>query len=304
MALTPNASPIADAVLSLLRWVPQNAVSRWVGRLARIEAPSAMQGWINEVVAYLLDIDRQEAARRVRAYESVDALFTRELEAGARPVASGDGSLVSPVDGTLGEHGQFEQGDLIQAKGIHYDAVDLLDSGRAAEAYDDGWFATQYLSPSEYHRIHAPVSGKIRKVSYVPGHLFPVAPFAVERVARLFAINERLVTFIDSPEFGEVAVVQVGAFCVGQIETTFDAPVMSEFETNGRRRRRQVRRFDEPVEVTAGECIGVFHLGSTVIVMSPRPHVRTHRAHQQGEMVQMGERLAGRLSVDRRSVGE
>lgn len=297
MPMTPNESPIADVVVWLLRWCPQNLVSRYVGWLARIEWPSPIQSVINEVTAWLLEIDRSEAARPIRSYASIDELFTRGLKGGARPIADGEGTMVSPVDGTLGEHGRYEQGELIQAKGRRYDVVELLDAGRAAEAYADGWFATQYLSPSEYHRIHAPVSGRIRKVSYIPGQLFPVAPFAVERVARLFAVNERLVTFIESPEFGEVAVVQVGAFCVGQIETTFDAPVMADFQTNPRRRRRQIRRLDEPVDVEAGDCIGTFHLGSTVIVMSPQDNVRTLDGHRRGDMIRMGERLAGRLSA-------
>lgn len=267
-----------------------------MGRLSRVEAPAPLQSIINKIAAALLDIDRNEAARDVSDYSSVDALFTRELRDGARPVDSGDGTLVSPVDGTLGTHGQYDDGTLIQAKGKRYSAVDLLDSGRAGVDYDDGWFATQYLSPSEYHRIHAPVSGTIRKISYIPGQLFPVAPFAVDRVTDLFAINERLITYIESPTFGEVAVVQVGAFCVGQIETTFNAPVVDGFRTNPPRRRRQVRRLDNPVDITAGECIGIFHLGSTVITLSPRPMVRTFHDHTQGDMVQMGERLAGRLA--------
>jgi phosphatidylserine decarboxylase len=279
-----------DAIaLKGLKLLPKNLVSRAMGAFSEIRWPGPIQVLVNRVAARLLDVDRAEARRDIDAYPSLDALFTRRLRDDVRPIeASGPQHVVSPVDGRLAQFGAIEDGTLVQAKGRQYGLSELVDDGGLAERFAGGTYATLYLSPSDYHRIHAPIDGRVTSVHHIPGHLFPVNPFAVERVDRLFAINERLISVMES-ESGPVGVVKVGATCVGRIGLTPEE--LPPVQTNQPRQSRRRWDIEEPVELAAGEELGVFHLGSTVILLFGRDDFRFEESLQQGDAVRFGERL-------------
>ncbi len=278
---------VDDLVIRFLELVPKNLVSRGFGAVSEVSLPGPMQSVVNETFAAAAGIDVEEAEKPPTRYESLNSFFTRRLESDAREVAATEvGEAVCPVDGTLSKYGEVEEGTLIQAKGREYSVLELLDSGRHAVPFEQGSYATFYLSPRDYHRIHSPASGEITEVSYVPGTLFPVFPMAVENVDQLFCINERLISLIDAGEFGQVAVVMVGATCVGRISLTFH-----KYRTNQSYRRRRVDRLDQPIDVDHGEELGVFNLGSTVVVLFSDPDFRFDRSLSEGTSVEMGRRL-------------
>lgn len=249
--------------LQALKLLPKNLVSRAFGALSDVEFPTPMQATVNRVFADFAGVDLGESEQEPDAYASLNAFFTRRLRSGTRPVHTQDSEeLVSPVDGVLGQFGPIVDSTLIQAKGREYRLVDLVDSGRERQRFEGGHFATLYLSPRDYHRIHSPTSGAVSTVSYIPGHLFPVNPFAVRNIDELFAVNERLISYLENPNLGRVGVVKVGATCVGRIGVSFH-----DLQTNHQFRRRRDIELEEPVEVRHGEELGIFNLGSTVIVL-------------------------------------
>ena len=278
---------VDDLVIQFLERVPKNLASRGFGAVSEIPLPQPLQGAVNEAFAAAAGIDRGESEREPHEYRTLNDFFTRRLRSDAREIeAERQTTAVSPVDGTFSAHGRIEDGTLIQAKGREYSVLELLDSGAHAEHFQSGVYATLYLSPRDYHRIHSPVSAAITEVSYVPGELFPVFPMAVENVDRLFAINERLISMLDVGEHGHLAVVKVGATCVGRISLTFH-----DWQTNMSYRRRRVEQLEEPVEVSAGDEIGVFNLGSTVVLLFSEPGFSLDGGLGEGEPVRMGQRL-------------
>jgi phosphatidylserine decarboxylase len=273
--------------LKALELLPKNTVSRAFGEVAEIELPGPMQGVVNRVFAQFAGVDVDESEHPPEDYESLNAFFTRQLKRGARDIeASEPGDVVSPVDGRLDQFGRIDRETLIQAKGIEYRLVDLVDSGREAHRFDGGHFVTLYLSPRDYHRIHSPASGEVAHMSYIPGTLFPVNSFSAQRVDRLFTINERLITYIDNETLGRVGVVKVGATCVGRIGVTYE-----DIRTNSSFRRRRELDLAEPVEVGHGDELGVFNLGSTVIVLIESSTFRFDDGLETGQPIKLGRRL-------------
>ncbi len=250
-------------------------------------------------VARVLGMDLSEAQDPVTSYRSLDELFVRQLRLGARTWPERHEVPGSPVDGVVGAFGRVQAGELLQAKGRRYTVAELLDDAEQALRFDTGSYITLYLAPRHYHRIHAPVSGRIEWARHIPGRLLPVNRLAVERVGRLFPRNERLVAVVEpragrDPEdtavgetdagaaadtggewsvehpgggTGAVAVVAVGAFNVGQITADFD----SALATNRRRARPATTVYDPPVAVDRGDALMAFHLGSTVVLLFERP---------------------------------
>jgi phosphatidylserine decarboxylase len=273
--------------LRALKLLPKNTVSRAFGEVAEVKLPSPMQGVVNRAFAQFAGVDLAESERPPEDYESLNAFFTRHLKRGAREMdASGEGDVVSPVDGRLDQYGRIDRETLFQAKGKEYRLVDLVDSGREAHRFDGGHYATLYLSPRDYHRIHAPTNGHVSHMSYIPGTLFPVNSFSVRRVDELFTINERLITYIDNDTLGRIAVVKVGATCVGRIGVTYE-----DIETNASFRRRREMDLAEPVSVEHGDELGVFNLGSTVIVLIESSTFRFVDELQTGRPIKLGRVL-------------
>lgn len=273
--------------LQALKLLPKNLVSRAFGSVSEVELPPPVQTTVNRVFADMAGIDLTESEQEPDAYPSLNKFFTRKLRSGARPVETDDpAAAISPVDGVLSNFGPIVDDTLIQAKGREYHLVDLVDSGRERHVFDGGHYATIYLSPRDYHRIHAPTSGSVSHISYIPGHLFPVNPFAVRNIDELFAVNERLISYIDNPKMGRVGVVKVGATCVGRIGVSFH-----DIETNHRFRRRRELDLAEPIDVDHGDELGMFNLGSTVIVLIEHPDFVFDEQLAQGQHLKMGQRL-------------
>lgn len=275
-----------QAKMTALRLLPKNSISRAVGALSELELPQPLRGPINSSFAQLAGIDLGESESAPDAYASVNAFFTRRLREGARDIeANKAGDLVSPSDGRLSTFGRIEAETLVQAKGKNYRLVDLVDSGRDAERFVGGHFATVYLSPRDYHRVHSPASGVVSKVSYIPGQLFPVNPLAVRNVSELFAVNERLISYVEEPALGVVGVVMVGATCVGKMSLAFHG-----LKTNGRFRRREDIEIGG-TQLEAGDELGMFNLGSTVVLLIGSQNFEFRSDLTEGMTLRMGELL-------------
>lgn len=269
---TPELPPLHwRAALRLLGRLPQGALSRGFGRMADVPIPPALRRAVLGAFARAVGADVAEAEQPLEAYPTLNRFFTRKLKPGARTWPDDPSVVGSPVDGAVGQVGTVREGRLIQAKGRPYDVAALLEDADARSRYEGGVFVTLYLSPKDYHRIHAPVAGEIRAARHVPGQLLPVNAPSVAHMPELFARNERLMCHIDGA-MGRVAVVAVGAYNVGRISAAFDPawnapPGESAWVTNRRGLQSAARSYDPPVAVRQGDEIMTFHLGSTVVLV-------------------------------------
>ncbi len=285
-------------VLAGLARVPQGALSRVAGRLADLPVPRPLRRTVLGLFVRATGIDMDEAERSLVDYRTLNALFVRHLRPGLRTWPSDPEAAGCPVDGTSGQLGRVEHGRLIQAKGRSYSAADLLADPEAAQRFAGGSFLTLYLSPRDYHRIHSPCAGAVVAARHVPGSLLPVNPPAVAEIADLFARNERLISFVDGP-LGLVAVVAVGAYNVGRISAAFDPEWAGGRPggavTNRRGKEVELRAYDPPVPLAAGDEIMAFHLGSSVILLF-EPGVELEPGLAPGRPVRLGDPVA-RLSA-------
>ncbi len=284
------------AAIDVLRWTPKGALSHTIGWLARRELPRGLRASVYSQFARCTGIDLASpelAGSSLDDFPRFDDFFTRALPAGSRPIASGDDVVVSPCDGVLSEMGIAEGGRMLQCKGRDYTASGLLADSTEARAFEGGAFATLYLAPRNYHRVHAPTGDAVVGYRHIPGALFPVNPISVRHVAGLFSINERLVTYLEGP-LGRVAVVMVAATGVGHITVSYDA-----IETHRKPRppRNFAQRYARPRPLAKGAELGMFHLGSTVILLF-QPGRVTLAGLERGSIVQVGQPL-GRRSAGR-----
>ena len=223
------------------------------------------------------------------AFAHFNDFFTRALKDGARPLDSSPGAVLCPADGAVSQLGKIEQGRIFQAKGHSFSAIELLggDTERAA-AFMGGEFATIYLSPKDYHRVHMPLAGTLKEMVYVPGRLFSVNQTTAENVPELFARNERVVCLFDT-ERGPMAVVLVGAMIVASIETVWAGLVTPP------KRMLKTFSYDEaaraPIVLDKGAELGRFKLGSTAIVLFGPEQVKWAEELAANSPVQMGQRL-------------
>ena len=266
--------------------LPHHFISRLVFRLTRVQCPRLVPDAIR-LFSKVFKVNLEEAVNPDPAsYTTFNQFFTRPLKPELRPWAMAETALASPVDGRVSQLGKIEQGRIFQAKGHDYTVLELLggDEARAA-AFADGQFATIYLSPRDYHRIHMPLAGTLTEQVYVPGRLFSVAGHTVRTVPCLFARNERVVAMFDT-EFGKMAMVLVGAINVAAIETVWDGLVTPP---QGWAVKRQV--FAD-VQLAKGEEMGRFNMGSTVILLLENPHVAWAQGVSADAPVQLGQALA------------
>ncbi|WP_420820180.1 archaetidylserine decarboxylase [Salinicola halophilus] len=263
--------------------LPHHAISRLIGQIAESRQPWVKDTFIRRFID-TYGVDMSEALEPdPAAYACFNDFFTRALKPEARPL--GDG-LLSPADGTLSRFGRIEGDTLIQAKGQYYSLETLLggDHDRAAP-FRNGSFATVYLSPKDYHRVHMPMTGTLREMIYVPGRLFSVNQATANHVPGLFARNERLVCLFDT-QHGPLAMVLVGAMIVAAIETVWAGqvtPLSGQVQTT---------RFDEPVVIEKGQEMGRFKLGSTVVMCLGR-ETGFADFDPTGSPVRMGQSLGG-----------
>ena len=251
------------AAASLLHLLPRGRITRALGHLteARVPLPLLRPALALYSRAYRVALD--EAVVPVGGFRSFNEFFTRQLRAGIHAIDTDPTTVVSPADGRLDDAGPIAADQRFTVKGQTYDAAALLDDADAARAYEGGHYFIVYLSPRDYHRVHSPVAGRVREVRHVPGDLFPVNEMGVRTVPGLFARNERVVVHVETA-LGPAAVVFVGAFVVGKITLTIDAPPRPALGG-----RAAVRAFagDARPTLDKGEELGAFQLGSTVVVL-------------------------------------
>lgn len=266
--------------------LPQHCVSRLVGRLAACEAPW-LKNFLIEKFIKQFKVNMSEAAQPdYRYYRNFNEFFTRPLAEGQRTICAE--GVASPADGAVSQCGDIEAGRVFQAKGQSYTVLELLGGDRElAHAFEDGEFATIYLSPKDYHRVHMPLTGKLLKSIYVPGELFSVNQATAENVPRLFSRNERLVAIFET-EKGKMAVVLVGAMIVAGIETVYAGQVAPPPKTI------QVTDYEAPlaeVVLEKGAELGRFKLGSTAIVLFEKS-ANVDWEVDAGDSVRMGQQIA------------
>jgi phosphatidylserine decarboxylase len=269
--------------------LPHHLLSRLIGCAAECRA-----AWFkNRLITWFAkqyQVDMSEAQiEEPTAFEHFNAFFTRALKEGARPLDTTPGAILSPADGAVSQLGKIEHGRVFQAKGHSFSVLELLggDSERAS-TFMGGEFATIYLSPKDYHRVHMPLAGTLREMVYVPGRLFSVNQTTAENVPELFARNERVVCLFDT-ERGPMAVVLVGAMIVASIETVWAGLVTPP------KRQLKTVRYDEaaraPISLDKGAELGRFKLGSTAIVLFGPDQVRWAETLGANSSVQMGQAI-------------
>ncbi|NHC05610.1 archaetidylserine decarboxylase [Azonexus fungiphilus] len=271
--------------------LPKQALTRLAGRLAAAEAGSLTTSVIRWFVGRY-GVDMNEAAEPdIAAYKSFNEFFTRPLKAGARPLADAD--FLCPVDGAISQFGAIERDQIFQAKGHSYSTTALLGGDRELAArFENGQFATLYLSPRDYHRIHMPCAGRLTRMIHVPGALFSVNPTTARGVPGLFARNERVVCIFEG-EHGPFALVLVGATIVGSMATvwqgTINPPrpgVVREWRYDG----------DTTVNLEKGQEMGRFLLGSTVVMAFPRNCLQFNPDWAPARAIRMGEAMGSRAA--------
>ncbi len=275
--------------------LPQHALSGLMYRLARVRW-RPLKDLLIRTLLRLYRIDMSEAAETdPHAYVHFNAFFTRALRPDARPQDPDPKAIVSPVDGAISQIGTIDAGRLIQAKGRDFTVEELLGGNvERARAYAGGSFATLYLAPGDYHRIHMPLGGSLTWMRHVPGHLFSVNTATAALVPRLFARNERVICGFDTLT-GEMGMVLVGAIFVGGIQTVWAGeitPTKARTSASASRSALAAAQTEQrPVRLERGEEMGRFNLGSTVILLFEPGRVRWDERLAPGQKVRLGERL-------------
>ncbi|HJV70701.1 archaetidylserine decarboxylase [Ideonella sp.] len=271
--------------------LPKQALTSLMGTLARREA-GALTTWVIRRFVARYGVDMSEAAEPdIAAYKSFNAFFTRALRAGARPLA--EAPLICPVDGAISQIGPINGDQIFQAKGHFYSTAALVGGDQQlAEQFRNGSFATLYLSPRDYHRIHMPCNGRLTRMIHVPGALFSVNPVTARGVPGLFARNERVVCVFEG-EAGPFVLALVGATIVGSMATVWHGVVNPPRPGN----LREWRYADQPITLRQGEEMGRFLLGSTVVMLFPprgpgQPPLRFNPEWAPGRSIRLGEAMA------------
>lgn len=268
--------------MEILRYIPKAYLSWFVGHLIRLPLPGPFARLSIRVFARLYSIDPSMATLPLSGYRCIGDFFVRDLRPELRPIA---GPIACPVDGRLRSCTDLDStGSITQVKGISYKVSDLLGNDPLTERFEQGQLWNFYLSPQDAHHIHSPVDGRIVKTVHLPGALWPVNDWALHSIPGLFAVNERVVTFIES-DLGLVAVVMVGATNVGRIKLSY-----LDVETNKAPwKRSQPRTFQHssPIEIARGAKVGTFKMGSSVILVTERrlfalDHNRPHSQVRYG----------------------
>jgi phosphatidylserine decarboxylase len=270
--------------MKLMQVLPKSALSTAVGMATRLPVPAPVHRAAIKTFARLYHVDLAEAEHALEHYPTFAEFFTRGLKAGARPIDPGEKVVVSPVDGAVSQVGYSEHGRVLQAKDIHYSVGELLGDEAAARPFHGGAWTTIYLSPRDYHRIHAPLGGTITGYAYIPGEFWPVNPASVKNKKSLFCVNERLVTYLDTVA-GKCAVVKVGATCVSRIKAAYEDVITHQGQPG------KVHRYDTALAVDKGGELGRFEMGSTVILLFEPGRVKWDESLQPEAVVRLGRRI-------------
>jgi phosphatidylserine decarboxylase len=276
-------------LLFLFIVIPKGFISRVFGYVARIHLPGFIIEFIIKYYCNFYKVNQNEIDYSETGFRNFDNFFTRKLKTGTHKIDPKLDSVVSPVDARIDEFGKINRYSIIQAKGIEYTINELIPSKMANE-FIDGSFITLYLSPADYHRIHSPVNGKITGYFAIPGKLFAVQQFMVNGIKGLFTKNERLLSYIKNKN-RLIAVCKVGAMNVGRISLSY-----ANIETN-KWFRKKIEFFysnnEQPI-VKKGQEIGIFHLGSTIILLFQKNSIQFVKI-KKGQRVRVGQKIASYL---------
>ncbi len=273
----------------LQRALPKQLLTLLVYKITRIRVASVKNFLIRSFVrAY--DVNIEEVKKSVPDdFDSFNAFFIRELTDGTRPIDAAEDTISSPVDGTVSAAGKIENERIFQAKGIDYSLIELLATDtQDATTYAGGTFATIYLAPYNYHRVHAPLAGRVDKISYVPGNLYSVNEATVTHLPGIFVQNERLVCHLRT-DFGPAVLIFVGAMNVGSISTRWTGEIRPR--TSGVVEQIGLQHLESGLTFEKGELLGWFNMGSTVILLYPPGTTKNLEDLNAGETVQVGEVL-------------
>ncbi len=264
--------------------LPQHGLSRLVLAATRVRTPW-IKNWTIRGFLKLYRVDMSEAAEtNPYRYASFNDFFTRALKEGVRPIARDDRAVVSPADGCISEAGRIDGDRLLQAKGRHYRLAELLAAQPWASRFEGGSFATIYLAPFNYHRVHMPLRGELKDTVYVPGRLFSVNTVTAQHIPQLFARNERILTLFDT-DFGQMALVMVGALNVGSMATVWAGDITPAA-------RRVITQLPAgPTTLEKNAELGRFNMGSTVILLFEPDRVHWHPHLRAGREVRHGQFL-------------
>ncbi len=267
--------------------LPQHLFSSLMGWLAEIRIPWLKNYFIYRFIkTYQVDMSLAQEENPTH-YPTFNSFFIRQLKPKLRPIASGKHEIACPVDGTIAQIGQIRKNQLLQAKQFYFDLDTLLGGDtQLAKNFYDGSFATHYLAPYNYHRVHMPLSGKLEKTIYVPGKLFSVNVMTSELIPHLYSRNERLICLF-STDAGPMAVILVGALNVGNIQTVWmDTPHRSQLS---------ITTYSQDIFLPTGAELGYFKLGSTVILLFGKDKIAWHPTFTSGSSAQFGQ-LIGHIS--------
>ena len=283
---------LKDALTTLPQYIlPHHALSRMMSKLTHCENKAWKNLFIKQIIRHY-GVNMDEAQQPdINAYKSFNDFFTRDLKPSARQLTSEVNAIASPADGAVSQAGAISEGEIFQAKGKSYTALDLLGgSEERAKAFNNGVFTTIYLSPKDYHRLHMPITGTLREMVHVPGRLFSVNTATTRSVPRLFARNERVVAIFDT-ELGPMALVLVGAIFVSSIETVWHGVVTPPSVTS-------VQTWDykeNAPTLKIGEEMGRFNMGSTIIVLFANNKVQWDSEFVADKIVKLGEMIGKRI---------
>lgn len=254
---------IRNQLLSaIMPQLPKKYLSHYVGSVAYKDWPLPFAKISVKAFASLVGINAEEAEKPLSEYKSIGELFSRRLKKGVRPI---QGERVHPCDSRITQSGKIVQGVLIQAKGIKYTLEEFLPQTPWADQLEGGVFTTYYLSPKDYHRVHSPVKGKIHWLKTFPGELWPVNYWSLRNIPGVLAINERVAIGIETAQ-GKMILVMVGATNVGSMSFPFDPTVVTNQYPF--KNRRLLMDYPTPKSIQVGEELGIFNLGSTVVVLT------------------------------------
>jgi len=273
----------------IFRILPKGFISKIFGYTSLIPLPQSVMNRIIRWYSAKYGVNLAEAEIPSEGYKNLNKFFTRTLKPGSRIIDESKNSVVATTDSRVDQYGDIKEDNILQAKGVEYSLRDLIPSFEA-ERFINGKFITLYLSPGDYHRIHSPVSGKITGFYNIPGKLYTVQEYMVKGFQGLFAVNERLITYIKTDN-GAVAVCKIGAINVGKISLSYDHSVTNGFFSS---RNEHIYTPDKRPSVSKGDEIGIFNLGSTVIILFEKGMIEFSDL-KYGQKVRMGEKI-GTLS--------
>lgn len=277
----------AELFIALQRILPKHFLSRVIAKLAESNNRMLKNFLIKQAIK-TFGINMDEAiSDELDGYQCFNDFFTRALKAEARPLDMGEKVVTSPADGVISQAGKIRKNKVLQAKNVDYSLARLVGNSDQAKKYENGTFATIYLSPKDYHRVHIPAQGQLLTTRYIPGELFSVNQQTAEMVPNLFARNERLVCEFKSQQLGHFSVIFVGAMLVAGIET-----VWGGMEQPGPGAVRENDYSEQNIHFSKGDEIGRFKFGSTVILLFPQNSITLNKNIKATKPINMAQKFA------------